>query len=158
MKSNFKLNGEEFKEIYSKVPRLCVELVIENKDGVLMTKRALESWFGLWHLPGGTVLYGETIKDAAKRIAKEELGAKIGIKGLVGFAEYQNEEKIRGFGFSVGLMLLCSLLSLDIKLDSQASEYKFFKILPKEAIPEHKHFLEGFLGQDCDDPGCKEHP
>jgi len=66
-----KLPLKEFKTIYSKVPRLCVDLVIRNKQGTLLTKRDIPPDLGWWHFPGGTVLIGETLENTVQRVAKE---------------------------------------------------------------------------------------
>lgn len=83
-----KLAFNEFKTIYSKVPRLCVDLVIKNKQGVLLTKRNIPPDLGWLHFPGGTVLMREALKDTIQRVAKEELNTKVEIKKLLGFLEY----------------------------------------------------------------------
>lgn len=44
---------EEYKEIFSKVPRLCVAVVIKTNEGIVMMLRKLPSWHNQWHLPGG---------------------------------------------------------------------------------------------------------
>lgn len=55
-------------------PRLVVELVIENSKGeILLVEREEEPHIGKWHLPGGFLLKGETIKDCATRVATNEL-------------------------------------------------------------------------------------
>ncbi len=52
MKSNLKyLPFEEFQEIYSKVPRLCVEVVLRSDEGIMLTKRTINPWKGMWHFP-----------------------------------------------------------------------------------------------------------
>ena len=48
-----RLPQEKYDEIYSKVPRICVEVVIRNEKGILLTKRAIPSSEGKWHFPGG---------------------------------------------------------------------------------------------------------
>ena len=62
-----KLSDQEYKEIYSKVPRLCVELLIKTEEGILLVKRAIPPGEGLWYLPGGTVLFDESVEQAVKR-------------------------------------------------------------------------------------------
>lgn len=76
-KNEYPLTKEEFDSIYSKVPRLTVELVIKDGDKILLTKRSIEPCRGLWHLPGGTVYFGESLLDAVKRIAKKELSIDV---------------------------------------------------------------------------------
>jgi len=61
------LPHSEFEEIYSKVPRLTVEVVVQSPLGILLTKRASGPCSGLWHIPGGTVRFGEPIRAAVSR-------------------------------------------------------------------------------------------
>ena len=134
---------EEFKAIFSKVPRLCVELVIKTPEGIILALRNLPTWNDKWHLPGGTVFYKEKITDAIKRIAEDELGISVNIQKLLGYVEYPNEERERGFGWSVGMMFLCSSEVTDIKPNNdEASEIKIFKELPSGLVEEHRKFLE----------------
>ena len=54
------LPKDEFDWIFSRVPRLTVEVVIsEPGRGVLLSLRDIEPCRGMWHLPGGTVRFGE---------------------------------------------------------------------------------------------------
>ncbi len=84
------LTYEEFKSIYSKVPRLTVEVIIKGDKGILMTKRAIPPYVGMWHFPGGTVYYKETITAAINRVAKDELGVEVKIERFIGFLHYPN--------------------------------------------------------------------
>ncbi len=70
------LTDKEFKYIYSKVPRLCVELIIKNSDGILLTLRKLPSWHNQWHIPGSSIHYGEAISEAIQRTAQDEIGSQ----------------------------------------------------------------------------------
>ena len=45
-----RLSYVEFKKIYSRVPRLSVELVILIPGGVLLTLRSIEPYMGEWHV------------------------------------------------------------------------------------------------------------
>ena len=82
-----RLPFEEFKSIYSKVPRLCVDLIVQKDNGIVLIKRAIEPSLGKWHFPGGTVLLGESLEDTIHRIAKEELNIKVSIEKLLGYME-----------------------------------------------------------------------
>lgn len=133
---------EEFKAIYSKVPRLCVEVVVCGENGVLLTYRDIDPWKNTWHLPGGTVYFEEPAVDACKRIAKEELGADVSIDKFAGYLEYPSTKDQPGaFDWSVSLMFLASLTSNKINLSSEAKDYKFYKKLPENTLPEHKEWL-----------------
>ena len=52
---------EEFKLLYSQVPRLVVEVIVKTEIGVALTLRKDTAWNNLWHIPGGTVFYQEYI-------------------------------------------------------------------------------------------------
>ena len=97
MGNNKPFSHEEFKNIYSRVPRLCVELVVKTPEGVILSLRKLPSYRGKWHIPGGTVFYKEKVTDAVKRVAAEELGIEVSIRELLGYIDYDSEEKERGF-------------------------------------------------------------
>jgi len=132
---------KEFNEIYSKVPRLCVDLVIKNSKGdFLLTFRTTDPK-DLWHLPGGTIFFNENIEEAAKRIAKEELNAEIEILDNIGFIQYPN---YIGVGHPVSIVFEAKLLTPEnkIKLDFQASEWKFFSKTPEKIFKEQKEFLD----------------
>ncbi len=140
--NNKPFSKKEFKNIYSRVPRLCVELAIQTPKGIVLALRSLPSWNNLWHMPGGTVLYKEKISNAAKRIAKDELGIKIEIKKLLSYIEYPKEEKERGFGYSVSLVFLCHTKSKTMRPDGDSSEIKIFNKIPKNIVAEHRKFLK----------------
>lgn len=136
---------EEFKAIYSKVPRLCVELIVKTPEGIVFTLRQLSSWKGKWHIPGGTVFYREKVKDAVTRVAMEELGTPVRIDKVLGYIEYSGEEEEReqGFGSTIGLAFLCftEATEEEMKVNNEASEIKVFKELPDNLINGQREFL-----------------
>lgn len=107
MKRKLPFTYEQFKEIYSQVPRLCVDLLITTEKGTLLILRKNFGWEGQWHLPGGTVYYKEKVEDAVQRIAQEELGVDVTINQFLRYVEYPHEETERGFGYSVSLLFDC---------------------------------------------------
>lgn len=129
---------EEYKFIYSKVPRLCVDLIIQTKEGVVLTKRDIKPYKGMWHLPGGTVLFRESIKSASTRIAKEEVGIKIKVKKVLGVLEFPREPN--GF-HAVSLGLLAIIASGKLRGSFQAEKVQIFRQIPKNTISGHKKFL-----------------
>lgn len=136
---------EEFKSIYSRVPRLCVDIVIQTEKGVLLTFRTKNGYLNQWHLPGGTVYYREKATDAVHRVAKEELGIEVEIEKFHGYLEYPSEEKERGFGYTVTLVFVCKMKSNDISLDDQVEKVEFFKEIPENTIVEQKELLRSIL-------------
>jgi 8-oxo-dGTP pyrophosphatase MutT (NUDIX family) len=75
--------------IYSKEPRLTVEVVIiaANQGGVLLSRRQTGPCRGLWHIPGGTVRFGERLTEAACRVPRGELGLVVDVGPMIGYIE-----------------------------------------------------------------------
>ena len=142
MTPDFPLSPEEFRSIYSRVPRLCVEVVLKSPKGLVLAKRGHKSWGGQWHIPGGTVLMGESLVEAAKRIAKRELGVTIEVHETMGYIEYPSEQKEVGFGQSVGVALLCTTDAQEFSTSEESPEVRAFVELPEPMIAEHRAFLE----------------
>lgn len=124
--------SEEFKQIYSKVPRLCVDIAIRNTEGVLLTRRAIPPAENMWHFPGGTVLFGETLKQAVVRVGHDELGVEIEPVQIISVLEYPSEY---AFGQSISVVFLCLIKDTNIKLNNEATEYAFVKQIPEGTIP-----------------------
>jgi len=136
------LSDADFKSIYARVPRLCADLIVCTPEGVVLTLRALPTWTGLWHLPGGTIFYKEPVVDAAKRIARRELGVEIEVGKFLGYMEFPSEEEERGFGWSVSLALLCRVSGGTLKdKNDEASAIRAFAALPDPMVAEHRAFL-----------------
>jgi 8-oxo-dGTP diphosphatase len=70
-----------------KIPRVVSGIIVKNENKILLIKEVLEDFKEHWIFPGGGVDFGETIMDAAKREAKEEVGLNIEIKEFLGFKE-----------------------------------------------------------------------
>ena len=133
---------EQFKEIYSKVPRLCVVLVVKTDGGIVLTLRKLSSWHNQWHLPGGTVFLKERLHDAVRRVAADELGTLVNIKDFLGYIEtYPSQEKEMGFGSTVALGFLCDIKEGHLKPNEDAFELQVFRKLPENMIVEEKEYL-----------------
>jgi len=110
--------------------------------------RQKNGYIGQWHIPGGTVLYREKVKNAVQRVAREELGTEVVIEKLVDYLEYFSEEKERGFGYTVTLVFLCKLPEKSkLILDNQAEKYDFFKTPPTNTIREQKDLISKLANQ-----------
>jgi len=131
---------QEFTAIYSKVPRLSVDVVVKNKNGIALTLRSITPFKDHWHIPGSTVLYGESATQTAHRVGWHELGVRIQKPKLLGYIEY-NEEPHRGFGRSLSIVFLAELKSGKIKPDEDATNAQFFSKLPAKIISTQKKFL-----------------
>jgi ADP-ribose pyrophosphatase YjhB (NUDIX family) len=113
--------------------------VVANKNGVLLTYRRIPP-AGKWHLPGGTVLFGETQDEAVKRVCLEELGVDAKIEKLLGVINFDPKKNKESIGHGVSVAYKIELEGV-IQLNEQASKYKFFKNSPTKIFKEHKDFL-----------------
>jgi len=138
------LAQEEFRYIFSKVPRLTVEVVIRSSDGVLLTLRRIEPCEGLWHLPGGTVHFGEKLTEAVQRIAKREVGLAVGAMKLLGYIEYPSHYE-KGMDSPVGIAFEVISYAGHIQLNAEAEKSGWFNDLPAEMHPEQSAFLQTIL-------------
>lgn len=138
MKNN-EISRKEFLSIFSKVPRLCVDLVIENEEGILFTKRKIHPYFGKWHLPGGGVLLDETLHQAIKRVGREELNLNVEPVKIIGAIEYFKERKEEVH--SVTIVFLTKINSGNIILNEQADDFIFSKTIPENTVYQQRDFL-----------------
>lgn len=104
-----------------------------------------------WLLPGGKVERGETLEEAARREAQEELDARLGPLRLQGvytnFFEYKSDHVV---------VFLCRSFDLpdDRRITGRAAreieEWNFFPLnaLPADLLPGHRRRLEALYEKD----------
>jgi 8-oxo-dGTP diphosphatase len=131
------LPKDEFDWIFSRVPRLTVEVVISSPErGVLLALRDIEPCVGMWHLPGGTVRFGEPLTDAVTRVASEELGLSVSVGALLGYIEYPSHYE-NGLDSPVGLAFAAAITG-----GGQPPDVcKWFRVLPEDMHDEQRQFL-----------------
>jgi ADP-ribose pyrophosphatase YjhB (NUDIX family) len=136
------LTDEEFDFIYSKVPRLNVEIIVKTEKGIVLTKRNIVPWKGFWHIPGGRLYMGEAFDDAILRIAKRELGVGVGIDKMVGSIVYPSIAGQGHAGWPVGIAFVTHIVSGTLKSSDQDDEIAVFNKIPEHTIPEQIAFLQ----------------
>ncbi len=137
------LTKEEFDSIYSRVPRLCVEAIVQTSHGIVLSRRTDPPAVGQWHIPGGTVIKGERLRDTVIRIVREELCLQehqISTPEMVGVIEYDFSSE-QYDGFPVGIAFVVHSEE-EPRIGRSASDVKCFSVLPKDMIPEQRYFLE----------------
>ncbi len=142
MPSNqYPLSKAEFDTIYSKVPRLTVEVIVKNSDGeVYLTKRAIEPCKGQWHLPGGTVYFGETLVDAVNRVATKELNIVVQQVSNKGYIEYPSHY-LNGLDSPVGIVFEVIKYTGELKIDNEAEDGGWFSKIPDNIHADQDEFL-----------------
>ncbi len=131
----------EFEAIFSRVPRLTVEVVISAPErGVLLSLRETGPCRGLWHLPGGTVRFGEPVRAAVARVAAGELGLTVAVAALLGYIEYPSHYE-NGLDSPVGLAFAAEPAGGPPAAESLSGRCRWFSSLPDEIHDEQRDFL-----------------
>ena len=81
------ISEELYYRILENVPIACVDVAIVAQGSVFLVKRGDFPAKGQWWLPGGRVLKGEMMREAAIRKAREEVGIECHIGPIVHTAE-----------------------------------------------------------------------
>jgi 8-oxo-dGTP pyrophosphatase MutT (NUDIX family) len=112
-------------------------MLIQNGQVLLVRQTYLPGWF----MPGGGVNRGETLEDAARREACEEVGAELGILELVG--AYTS---FGGFKSDHNVLFLCTDFTLSGHSDREIAEVRYFPLddLPENVWPGHRQRLEEY--------------
>lgn len=126
---DYPLSPEEFNTIYAKVPRLTVEVIVQHNGCVYMTKRAIEPCKGQWHLPGGTVFFGESLLEAVQRVAKRELGINVKAAEQKGVIEYPSHYK-HGLDEPVGVVYEVTQYTGKMRVNDEAEAGDWFAVVP----------------------------
>jgi ADP-ribose pyrophosphatase YjhB (NUDIX family) len=134
----------EFDAIYSRVPRLSVEVVIYMPErGVLLMLRDIPPNVGAWHIPGGTVLFAERLTDAVRRVARDELGLDVVVGDLLGYIEYPSHYE-NGLDSPVGLAFW-TVPAAGAAIDAPEG-CGWFESLPPGLYAEQAEFLTRAFG------------
>lgn len=140
------LAKDEYDAIYSRVPRLCVEVVIADPTrGVVLALRDIPPNEGAWHIPGGTVLFGEPLTAAVKRVARDELELDVSVGELLGYIEYPSHYE-NGLDSPVGLAFAAKPADGALDDERLARGCRWFSRLPEGLYAEQREFLVRRLG------------
>jgi len=127
-------------------PGITVDLVIftVNKDKlkVMLVKRAEAPFSGYWSLPGGFLLVGESLEDAAFRVLKEKAGVKdVYLEQLYTFGKPNRDPRARVI--TVAYFALIPWESLDQPESGKVVDLTWSAVdqLPKLAF-DHKEILK----------------
>lgn len=112
-------------------------MLIQNGQVLLVRHTYLEGWY----MPGGGIKRGETTEEAARREAREEVGAELGEVRLLGV--YSNFEMNRS---DHNVVFLCTDFRADRTHDNEIAEVRFFPLtsLPADLQPGHRRRIEEY--------------
>jgi ADP-ribose pyrophosphatase YjhB (NUDIX family) len=135
------LSPAEYEAIYSRVPRLTVEIVLRDAAGaVFLTKRAIPPCVGQWHLPGGTVRFGEPLIEAVRRTAARELGIDVRRASSAGVIEYPSHY-LNGLDSPVGVVFEVTAYAGEPDPGPDALDGRWFRDLPEDMHADQDRYL-----------------
>jgi len=127
-------------------PGITVDLVIftvnDNTLNILLTKRAEQPFVDYWALPGGFLLTGESLEDAAMRVLKEKTGVHdVYLEQLYTFGDPKRDPRTRVI--TVSYIALIPWSNLDQPESKKVADLKW---VPADRTPklafDHKEILQ----------------
>jgi colanic acid biosynthesis protein WcaH len=137
---------ETFATCLQHLPQVCVDLVVEVDDGVVLGRRTNEPAKGEWFWPGGRIYKGESLDNAARRVAREELGFEPDELERLGVSEHFWERSaVTGLDERHTVPIVYHVtgpVSLDLlSLDDQHDEYRILR----EPESDHHRYVAEYL-------------
>jgi 8-oxo-dGTP diphosphatase len=137
-----RLTDEEYKFVFERVPRLCLDFVVVKDEKFLLMKRDIEPFLGSWSLPGGMIRRGEAVEEASKRILESEIGSTFESLQMLGYCDCGFETNQNGISVhSISIVFLTTLQNYNLKGSFQAKKLDFFSELPDNMQKTHKDFI-----------------
>jgi colanic acid biosynthesis protein WcaH len=146
-----KLDGQTFKIVIDSTPLISIDLVVRDVSGrILLGQRINRPAQGFWFVPGGRILKDESLVDAFKRLALNELGIGLQISSAryLGLYEHFYSDSIytdgqKGVDISTHYVVNGFEVILPFGENSDANN--FLLCLPEKQHGEYHWFTEGEL-------------
>ena len=94
-----------------------VAVIVDEEERVLLTKRSVPPFKGMWVMPGGKIELGEPILKALKREVREEVGIEVDVDDLIDVFEHVTPGE-DNYHFVI-IYYLCRPLSCNINHNKQ---------------------------------------
>ena len=125
-----------YDRIVKNMPIPTVEALIIRNSSLLFLRRNNSPAKGQWWFPGGRIRKGESLEDTLFRSVREETGLEVIRHKLVTVYSRVFPER-----HDIAMVFLCECRGEVITLDSQHSEYRFFKKVPTNIHPHLKQTI-----------------
>lgn len=127
-------------------PSVTVDIILftvmENDLKVLLVKRKVLPYEGMWAIPGGFIKITESLEDAAKRELQEETNVKdVYLEQLYTFGNPKRDPRTRVI--TVAYFALVNASNFELKASTDVNDVRWFsmKKLPKLAF-DHKEIID----------------
>jgi 8-oxo-dGTP diphosphatase len=130
--------------IFYQDPKVAVGTIIrDERDHIVLVRRAIEPGYGKWVFPGGFVDRGEEVQMAAIREAREEAGLDIRLDRLLNVYSYPGRAPVI-------IVYVATMVGGCLACDDECLEARFFatEAIPWDglAFPSTRDALREFLG------------
>lgn len=143
-----RLNDSDYSFIYSRVPRLCVDLLFDFGNRILIGRRAEEPFMGRYALPGGRIQFGESLSDALDRVARTEVGLAVNEAMVLDVCEFVDENRGGFTSHSVSIAFVCKIEGAP-SLTAHFTELATNRHVSQDDIlPQHARIISRYLGDD----------
>ncbi len=145
------LSAERYRAAIEELPIVTIDVIFLNPDKtkILLGKRVNEPYAGVFYSFGGRLYKNEDFRDAACRIAKQEVGISLSSAALT-FAGVLNEISdssiFEGVNYhTVDVYFVCTIEDEAVSPDSQHSEKRWFPVSDPSLHPNVKARVEDAL-------------
>jgi colanic acid biosynthesis protein WcaH len=139
------LSDKDYEYVFQRVPQLNVDVAVFDAEGkILLGLRSNEPNKGKWDMPGGRVIKGERLADAAKRVIEKETGLVIEVpeKGaILGVMEFPAEQRGDIIVHTNSIVIRARIVGGTLRPGPHNSDVQLFQTLPEDMIPEHLAFI-----------------
>ena len=135
---------ELYNQILINIPIACVDIAIVEEGAILLVKRNDRPAQGEWWLPGGRVLKGEMMRDAARRKALEEVGIECNVGPIIHTAETifpDGPDNIPVHSINCVFFLYPLFNKRVLKLDRHHADFRWIKTIEENLNPYVKRCL-----------------
>lgn len=133
-------------QILENLPIACVDIAIVAQGSVLLVKRKDAPAKDQWWVPGGRVLKGEMMKEAAARKAWEEVGIHCHVGPIIHTAETifpNGPNNIAVHSINSCFFLYPTSPNFEPTLDDHHDKYKWVNYIPDGLHPYVERCLMG---------------
>ena len=126
-------------------PALAVNaMIVSDSEKILLVRRTIEPFNGLWSLPGGFVEHDETVEEALTREVEEETGLKIRPKQIFDVFSHPLRSPVKHV---VTMCYLADVLGGSLKSSNESLEARFFSAseIPARLAFDHHEIVEKYM-------------
>ncbi|WP_345841987.1 GDP-mannose mannosyl hydrolase [Shewanella algae] len=130
------LERDIFSKVIESAPLVSIDLVVTDSKGmVLLGERLNRPAKGCWFVPGGRVLKNEPMREAFKRLTRDELGLEYSIDraSLLGIFDHFYDDYVFGNEITTHYVAIAFVIQLDVQIENlpinkQHCSYQWFSV------------------------------